>query len=135
MFDSLPVDNHGAVLAAVRLFFANHAHELADAARLLGGAAAEARVVSCGLRLETATRIDAPIRRDLASFHRLLALTDVGDPDRVETELFSTVDPASRQVDTICLLTEMLEDLLGAIDDKASRSRNVTGEVKSSLAA
>jgi hypothetical protein len=135
MFDALPSENHDAVLTAVRAFFTDHGHELADAARLLGGAAAEARVVSCGLRLETATRIDAQIRRDLASLHRLLALTDVGDPERIERALFSTIDPASRLVDTICLLTEMLEDLLRTIDSHASGNRSTTGPDKGSLAA
>jgi hypothetical protein len=135
MFDSLPIKSRDEALTAVRMFFADHAHELADAAFLLGGAAAEAKVVSCGLRLEATTQIDAQIRRDLASLHRLLALTDVGDPDRIETEFFSTIDPASNQVDTICLLTEMLEDLLRIIDDSASVNRTKTGPDNGSLAA
>lgn len=34
---------------------------------------------------------------------------------------FSRLDPASRQVETICLLSEMLEELLSMSDPQASR--------------
>jgi hypothetical protein len=116
MFDAPPL-GFGSTRTAVSRFFFDYGHELAEAARLLGGAAAEARVVSCGIRLETASRIDSRIRRDLVAFFRLLALHDVGDPDRVETELFAAICPASPPVETICLLADLLEELLHRIDD------------------
>jgi hypothetical protein len=101
-----------AVLTRVRCFFFDHGHDLARAAGILGGAAAEARVVSCAIELETTARVGDRIKRELIAFHRLLGLHDVGDPDDLETALFSTLHPASAEVETICLLTDLLEDLL-----------------------
>ena len=115
MFNSANFDHRDGLLDGVRCFFFNHGHDLAQAAALLGGAAAEARVISCAVRLETATRIDRRIKSDLRAFHRLLALHDVGDPERLETALFSELHPASPEVEIICLLTELLDDLLGSI--------------------
>ena len=69
----------------------------------------------------TASCIDSRIRRDLVAFHRLLGLHDVGDPDRLETELFAAINPATAQVETICLLTEMLEDLLTTTPKRGPR--------------
>lgn len=114
MFDCLPTPENTA-LDAVRQFILDHGHELAEAGRLLVGAGAEARVIACIVRLETAISIDSRMRRDLAAIHRLLALQDVGHPDNIETALFSQIDPASRDVETICLLTDRLETLIEAI--------------------
>ena len=116
MFDSLPTEPRDEVLDRVRCFFFDYGHDLARAAARLGGAAAEARVVSSAIDLETTLRIDRRIKRDLVALHRLLGLQDVGDPDDLETALFSTLHPASAEVETICLLTDMLDDLLRAID-------------------
>ncbi len=99
-----------------RCLFFDHGHELAEAAAMLGGAYAEAKVVSCALQLQDADRITPCIRRNLVSLHRLLSLDRVGDPECLETALFSEIDPASRQVEMICLLTDMLAEILGAID-------------------
>lgn len=115
MFDSADFYHRNELLDGVRCFFFDHGHELAQAAALLGGTAAEARVVSCALRLEAATRVDRRIQSDLLAFHRLIALHDVGDPECLETALFSELHPASAEVETICLLTEMLDDLLQTI--------------------
>lgn len=115
MFDSANFDHRDELLDGVRCFFFDHGHKLAQAAALLGGTAAEARVVSCGLRLETATRVDRRLRSDLVAFHRLLALHDFGDPECLETALFSELHPASPEVETICLLTELLDDFLRSI--------------------
>jgi hypothetical protein len=99
-------------LATARSLFFHHGYDIAQAAALLGGGAAEARVISCALRLETATRIDARIRRDLVAIHRLLALHDMGDPECLETGYFGDLHPGSAEVETICLLTDLLDDLL-----------------------
>lgn len=115
MFDSADLNHRDELLDRVRCFFFDHGHELAQAAAFLGGAAAEARVVSCALRLEAATRVDRRIQSDLLAFHRLIALHDVGDPECLETALFSELHPASAEVETICLLTEVLDDLLRTI--------------------
>ena len=106
-----------------------------EAARLLGGVAAEARVISCGMHLENATRIDSRIRRDLVAFHRLLGLHDVGDPDRIETELFSAISPSSPHVETICILTDLLEDLLRAIEDDPAASCAAARDDSGAIAA
>ena len=135
MLDSHPFESRDATLTAVRRFFVDYGHELADAASLLGGAAAEAKVISCGLYLETAGGIDVRIRRDLTAIHRLLALEDVGEADRIETELFAMLDPESRRVETICILTDKMEDLLRAINDDVARRSGAAGQGKRTLAA
>ncbi|QFT58926.1 hypothetical protein FIU94_08820 [Sulfitobacter sp. THAF37] len=115
MFDSADFNIFDESLANARNLLFNHGHDIAQAAALLGGAAAEARVISCALRLETATRIDRRILRDLIAIHRLLALQDVGDPDDFETCLFAGFHPASPEVETICVLTDLFDDLLRSI--------------------
>ena len=70
------------------------------------------RVTSCADRLATARRVDHHIRRELKVIHRLLSLENVDDPDKIETALFSNLDPASAEVETICRLMDMLADLL-----------------------
>ncbi len=122
MFDYAPTDPRDEPLTLARCLFFDHGHELAEAAAMLGGASAEARVVSCALQLQDAGRITPRIERDLVLLHRLLSLDRVGDPECLETSLFSEIDPASRQVETICLLTDMLADILDAID-AADRTR------------
>lgn len=115
MFDSLPNEPRDEILDQVRCFFLDHGHELASAAALLGGTDAEARVVSCAIRLETAGRINRRIKGDLVTLHRLFTLQNVGDPDSLETALFSSLHPASPEVERICLLTDMVADLLCVI--------------------
>lgn len=134
MFDSFPTEPRNDVLDRVRCFFFDHGHDLAMAASLLGGAAAEARVISCAIQLEEAQRVDGRIRRDLAAFHRLLGLENVGDPHNLETAFFSELDPASAEVETICLLTDRLEELLRDIDDRGSFSAKAEKD-KPSIAA
>lgn len=112
MFDLANFSDGDATVENARSLLFHHGHDIAQAAALLGGAAAEARVISCALRLETATRIDRRILRDLIAIHRLLALQDVGDPDNFETGFFAYLHPASPEVETICVLTDMLDDLL-----------------------
>ncbi|WP_209428022.1 hypothetical protein [Pararhodobacter sp. SW119] len=135
MLDSHPSENRDATLSAVRRFFIDYGHELADAAALLGGAPAEAKVIACGLHVWAAAHIDGRIRRDLTALHRLLALEDVGDPDRIETELFSMIDPASPKVETICILTDRMSELLRAIDDGPERRNRAASHNNRTLAA
>lgn len=92
---------------------------------MLGGAPAEAKVVSCGLQLQEAGNITLRIQGDLVSLYRLFSLDRVGEPDCLETVLFSSIDPASCMVETICLLTDMLADILDAIEaeDQTKRAR------------
>lgn len=128
MFDQLPTEIHDETLDSARRLFFDRGHQLAHAAARLGGAHGEARVVSCGLQLEAASQMTHRIGKELQAVHRLLSLADVGDPDRIETELFSAMNPASPEVEAICLLTDLLHDLLVEIDRALSgRGDTATG--------
>ncbi len=134
MFDYCPTKARFGLLERIRRFFLDNGQELALAASQLGGAAAERRVASCAGRLVTARRVDHHIRRELNAIHRLLSLEDVGNPDNIETALFSDLDPGSAEVETICRLTDMLDDLLRELDAAADdQSRRKQG--RASLAA
>lgn len=121
MFDHLHTETRDGPLDLARRFLFDHGHDLAAAAALLGGAYGEARVVSCGLHVEAASRMTHLIQRELIALHRLLSLADVGDPERLETELFSAIDPASPEVESICRLTDLLAELLREIGAVLSR--------------
>ena len=71
-------------LDGARCLFFDRGHDLAQAAVRLGGASGEARVVSCGVRLQAATQMAHCIRKDLQVVHRLFSLADVGNPERVD---------------------------------------------------
>lgn len=127
MFDSSLKETRDTALDRVRCFFFDHGHRLAEAASLLGGSAAERRVVSLSLRLETAKRIDRQIYQGLIALHSLLTLQDVGNPGRVESGYFSTLHPASREVEQLCLLADLFTDLLAGIGIDAQRDRQAPG--------
>ena len=128
MFDYLHTEAHDKPLALARCLFLDHGHGLAEAAAKLGGASGEARVVSCALQIEAAPRMTHRIRRELGALHRLLSLADVGDPECLETQLSSTLDPASSEVETICLLTDLLADLLEQIGPASASRTDRAGE-------
>jgi hypothetical protein len=132
MFDFLPTEARDDILARVRSLFHDHGHDLALAASLLGGPAAEARVVACALRIEAARRLDRRSLRDLAAMHQVLSLQHVGDPDRLETALFSELHPASATVEAICRLTDMLGNLLRDIDAAERRAVNRGDDLRAS---
>lgn len=128
MFDTCSSEARFDLIERIRRFFLYNGHDLALAALQLGGAAAERRVTSCAERLATAARVDHKIRRELKAIHRLLSLENVGDPDNIETALFSALDPGSAEVETICRLTDMLDNLLRELDVAAdNRSRSNYG--------
>ena len=112
MFDTLPATSRDDLLDETRCLFFDHGHDLSDAARLIAGVQGEARVIALALRLERATVLDDDIRRDLALLYDLLALEDVQEGDPIETFLLSAKGPASPEVETICVLTDLLEHLL-----------------------
>ncbi|SDY37258.1 hypothetical protein [Citreimonas salinaria] len=116
MFDYTPPNTRDETLDLARCLFFDHGHDLAEAASRLGGACGEAKVVACALQIETATRMTYRIRRELNALHRLLSLADVGDPECLETELFAALSPADPEVETICLLTDRLAELLEEVD-------------------
>jgi hypothetical protein len=115
MYDGLPDPALPDLLVEVRCVFFDHRHDLSSAARLVAGARGEAQVNSLALRLDRANSLDDGIHRDLAALHALLALENVREGDPVETFLLSGPGPASTEVETICLLTNLLEDLLSRI--------------------
>ncbi|MEQ8342990.1 hypothetical protein [Marinovum algicola] len=134
MFDYLPTEDRDPSLDLARCFFSDHGQDLADAAARLGGACGNARVVSCALQIKTACRMNHRIRRDLVALHRLLSLEDVGDPACLETELFGALHPANPQVETICVLTDMLSNLLTQIDSSLASRAYSEGEGNSAAA-
>jgi hypothetical protein len=129
MSDTLPTSSPKDLLDEARNLFSEHGHDLSDAARLIAGVHGDVRVISLALRLERAICVDDGIHRDLAMLHALLALEDVQEGDPIETFLLSGLGPASRKVETICLLTDLLEDLLSKVDavmaDTAQQENNL----------
>jgi hypothetical protein len=115
MFDALPTNTPNGLLDEVRCLFSEHGHDLSDAAHLIAGVTGETRVISLALRLDRAVVLDDSIHRELAALHALLALKKVREGDPIETFLMSGPGPASRKVEVICLLTDLLEGLLSRI--------------------
>lgn len=99
-------------LKLARAFLQAHGPALARAAHRLGGGAASGRVFTLRESLANSQRLTRMHCRRLASLHRLLTLQQVGAPERIELGLFADLDPGSRVVDEICLLSEKLEHLL-----------------------
>ena len=116
MYDGLPSFSLRDLLDEVRCFLCDHGHDLADAARLIAGASGEARVFAFALTLQNADTLDGGMRREHAALHALLALDSVQEGDPVEAFLLSGPGPGSRKVETICLLTDHLGDILSRID-------------------
>lgn len=116
MFDTFPSTSRNDLLDEARCLIFDHRHEISDAARLIAGVQGEASVIALDLRLERAVVLDDDIRSDLARLYDLLALEDVHAGDPIETFLLSGKGPASREVETICMLTDLLEDLLSRMD-------------------
>lgn len=116
MFDTLPFVPRDATLAAAQSVFLDHGHRLTAAARFIGGPSAEARVINLGLRLTHASRMTHRLRRDLVALHRLLALEEVPEADEGHTLVLSGINLASPRIEEICLLTDLLEDLLEMIE-------------------
>ncbi|MEP2983718.1 MAG: hypothetical protein ABJN39_19820 [Sulfitobacter sp.] len=116
MFDYVPTESRDESFVLASCLFSEHGHELAEAAAMLGGASAEAKVVSCALQIVEAGTITPHIEMDLITLFRLFSLERVGDPECIETMLFLGISPSSPQVETICLLTDMLANILDAID-------------------
>lgn len=120
MFDISYDESSTANLEAVRGFFAAFGQDLAEAARVLGGTAAEARVVNCAASLEAASHLDARLIRDLHYLHRILLADVPGDPDDEGSTLYPYLDPSSPTVEAICIVTDAVADLLESIGERVS---------------
>ncbi|MGC9419118.1 MAG: hypothetical protein ACP5EN_09105 [Rhodovulum sp.] len=106
---------HRAQMAVVRAFFFEHASALLNASLLLGGEPAYRRSQALIEDIRQGTKMTRRMRERLVDLHALLALQNVGDPERVETACFAAIDPADPIVEDLCLLADALYDLLVAI--------------------
>ncbi len=104
-------------LVAVQTFLDEHGTALENAAHMLGGDVASGRVLILISTVREADRLTRAQRWQLIDLYKLLTLEHVGDPDRIETALFSEIDLESSVVHEICLLTEALEALLCEISE------------------
>ena len=108
-------------LTYVREYFAEHGTALCNAAKLIGGSAGEASVLRLMSELQEATCLTRTTRRRLVDLHRLLSLDPVVDEEGPDFSFWTLLDPASPEVEELCLLTDGLYDLLigiGELDEK-----------------
>ena len=108
-------------LAAVRAHFDTHGTALCNAAGLIDGDAGMACVLRLMSVLREAPRLDRATRRRLVDLHRLLSLDPVVDDLEPDLSSWILLDPASPEVEELCLLTDRLYDLLvviGELDDE-----------------
>lgn len=123
MLRNLPMKTLSAdlQLAAARAHFDKHGSALCIAAGLIDGEAGTARVLRLMTGLREASRLDRATRRRLVDLHRLLSLDPVIDELEPDLSPWSLLDPASPEVEELCLLTDRLYDLLveiGELDDE-----------------
>lgn len=108
-------------LAAARAHFDEHGSALCNAAALIGGEAGTARVLRLMSVLRETSRLSWAARRRLVDLHRLLSLDPVIDEFEPDLSFWVLLDPASPEVEELCLLTDRLYDLLveiGELDDE-----------------
>lgn len=117
-----PADNDEP-LAIAREFFGKHREALENAARRLDGQRGVSRVISIADDLKRASDLDRSLRRKLVSLHRLLRREFLNDGDVEETAAFVDLDPASQEVEDICLLTDRLTEMLQDIDACVEEAR------------
>lgn len=120
MLRQLPTRNPSAdpPLSTVRGHFAENGAALCNAAGLIDGDAGTARVLRLMSDLREATGLDRGIRRRLVDLHRLLSLDPVFDGFEPDLSFWALLDPASPEVEQICLLTDRLFDLLVEIGER-----------------
>ena len=105
-------------LDAVRAHFDEHGAALCNAAGLIDGEAGTARVLRLMSGLREASRLDRAMRRRLVDLHRLLSLDPVVDAFEPDLSSWILLDPASPEVEELCLLTDRLYDLLVEIGER-----------------
>ncbi|MDD9708417.1 hypothetical protein PVW53_12925 [Seohaeicola sp. SP36] len=104
-------------LAAVRAHFKEHGAALQNAATLVNGDAGAASVLRLMSELRAASHLNRPMRRRLVALHRLLSLDTVVEEFEPDLSSWVLLDPASPEVEQICLLTDGLFDLLTLINE------------------
>jgi len=107
----------------VALFIAEHRSALMNAACLLGGRDASAKVERLAERLREECRLTRSARAMLDQLLALLMLEHVHDPERPEAAYFVLIDPADPVVAEICLLTDGLRDAMAEADALMAEDR------------
>lgn len=103
-------------------FIQDYSEALQNAALLLGGQWALKRVQFLVDHLATNRALTRRAKSDIVALHKLLTLQNVGDPERIETALFSNLDPADPVVEELCLLSDALLDHMRAVDSQSDLS-------------
>ncbi len=122
-------------LATVRAHFDEHGTALCNAAALIGGDVGMARTLRLMSALREATGLDRTTRRRLVDLHRLLSLDPVINGFEPELTSWVLLDPASAEVEQICLLTDQLHDLLVEIGERDKQQDALALELWSQTAA
>ncbi|WP_417587218.1 hypothetical protein [Pararhodobacter oceanensis] len=105
-------------LAIARRHFDRHAAGLCNAAELIDGISGRSRVLRLISALREASRLDRTIRHMLVDLHRLLALDPVIGGFEPDLSFTCLLDPASPEVEELCLITDRLYDLLVDIGER-----------------
>ena len=103
-------------LTAARAHFSENGPALCSAAGILAGDAGTASVLRLMSDLRQATALERGLRRRLVNLHRLLSLDPISDGFDQDLSPWTILDPASPEVEEICLQTDRLYELLKKID-------------------
>jgi len=93
---------------------AENADALVEAAGLLGGDPARRRSARLIAELLEAPALTRRLQAETHWLTELLGLMHVGDPNRIETDLFSRISPDDPLVIELCCLDDALADALAA---------------------
>ncbi len=104
---------------ALLTFIQDYSEALQNAALLLGGQWALRRVQFLLDHLSITRTLTRRAKLDLVALHKLLTLQNVGDPERLETALFTDIDPADPIVEELCLLSDALLDHMRSVDGES----------------
>jgi len=88
-----------------------------DTAGRIAGEAGTAHVLRLMSMLREASRLDRTMRLRLVDLHRLLSLDLVVEAYEPDFSTWVFLDPASEEVENLCLLTDRLYDLLIDVSD------------------
>jgi len=99
-------------IAITRTFVAEHGTALCNAAGKIAGEAGTAHVLRLMSMLREAPCLNRTIRLRLVNLHRLLSLDPAVGAHDPDLSNWVSPDPASEEVEHLCLLTDRLYDLL-----------------------
>lgn len=122
-------------ITITRSFFTEYGTALCNAAGLIDGAAGTARVLRLMSMLREVPRLDHPMRRRLVDLHRLLSLDPVIKAFEPDLSSWTLLDPASADVEELCLLTDRLYDLLIDISDLNTKQDGQALDLPAQMAA